>query len=268
MPRTSKPRARRAPARRAKKASAPSRSVKKSGNTPEYASASVKTTLLPADGTMFKANTLYNKINTQLSDFPRAVLLGQAYQHYRMSKISITFKPTLDSFVPNQVPSATYSKPYLFYMIDKSGAINTNTTLEALKNMGARPKALDEKPIVVSWSPSILTADATATTAGLAYSAAQYKISPWLSTQATPGQPGAFVASSVDHFGLYWYVDSVLGGQSITYQVDIEVQFQFKKPLLHMIPSSTPAVPAVVGVIDNSSDGIADGRDRGLPANF
>ena len=239
------------------------RGKKRGGNTPEYASASVKVTLLASGGSQFVANTLYNKINTQLSDFPRAVLLAQAYQHYRMSNIKITFKPTLDSFVPNQNPSATFSKPYLFYMIDKSGSISTNSTLEALKNMGARPKALDEKPITVSWAPSILTADATATTAGLAIAAAQYKISPWLSTQSAPGNPGVFVASSVDHFGLYWYVDSVLGGTTIQYQVEMEVQFQFKKPLLVLNTSSYNAIPAVIGLSDNSSDGIADGRDRG-----
>lgn len=234
------------------------------GNTPEYASASVKVTLVPATGAAFAANTLYNKINTQLSDFPRAVLLAQAYQHYRMSNIKVTFKPSLDSFIPNQVPSATYTKPYLYYMIDKSGSISTNSTLEALKNMGARPRALDEKPITVSWAPSILTADATNTTAGLAIAAAQYKISPWLSTQSAPGNPGAFAASSVDHFGLYWYVDSLLGGQSITYQIELEVQFQFKKPLLVLNTSSWSAIPAVVATLDGSSDGIADGRDRGV----
>ena len=263
MPRkpTTKPRARRAPARRAPKASAPRRNLK--GNTPEYASASVKSTLLPAGGTAFTANTLYNKINTQLSDFTRAVGLAQYYQHYRMSNIKITFKPTLDSFIPNQVPSATFTKPYLYYMIDKSGSISTNSTLEALKQMGARPRALDEKPITVSWAPSILTADATATTAGLAIAAAQYKISPWLSTQSAPGNPGVFVASSVDHFGLYWYVDSQLGGTTITYQVEIEVQFQFKKPLLVLNSSAYSAIPGVMPIYDNSTDGIADGRNRG-----
>jgi len=256
-----KTKGRRAPARRARKA----RKGKKSGNTPEYASASVKISLgSSSTSTSFTANTLYNKINTQLSDFPRAVLLAQAYQHYRMSNIKITFKPTLDSFIPNQVPSATFTKPYLYYMIDKSGSISTNSTLEALKNMGARPRALDEKPITVSWAPSILTADATATTAGLAIAAAQYKISPWLSTQSLPGNPGIFVASSVDHFGLYWYVDSLLGGQTITYTVEMEVQFQFKKPLLVLNTSSYSAIPAVSSLsYDNSSDGIADGRDRG-----
>lgn len=255
--------------RHPRKSKAPGRARKskarrgRKGNTPEYASASVKVTLGASGGSVFTANTLYNKINTQLTDFPRAVLLAQAYQHYRMSNVKITFKPALDSFVPNQVPSATYSKPYLYYMIDKSGSISTNSTLEALKNMGARPRQLDEKPITVSWAPSVLMADATATTAGLAIGASSYKISPWLSTQANPGSP-TWAASSVDHFGLFWYVDSILGGASITYQVDMEVQFQFKKPLFVLVPSHTPAIAATVLSLDSSSDGIADGRDRGV----
>ena len=32
-------------------------------------------------------------------------------------------------------------------MIDKAGAIPTNITLEGLKQMGAKPQALDEKPV-------------------------------------------------------------------------------------------------------------------------
>lgn len=41
-------------------------------------------------------------------------------------------------------------------MIDKAGAIPTNITLEGLKKMGAKPRALDEKPIVIGWKPSVL----------------------------------------------------------------------------------------------------------------
>lgn len=242
-----------------KRTTKPRRNRRKAANVADYASLSCKTTLHPTGGTVYLANTMYNKIDTSLSQFPRAVLVAQGYQHYKIAKIAMTFKPTIDSFVPNQVPSATFSKPYLFSMIDKSGSIPTTVTLESLKNMGCRPRALDEKPIVVTWSPSVLTAELT----GPAQSAASaYKISPWLSTNAKVGDT-TWTASSVDHFGLYWYADSVLGGQSIQYQIEIEVQFQFKKPYFAAVAGPS-AIGSVHPALDNSSDGVADGRDHGL----
>lgn len=231
------------------------------GNTPEYASCSVKQSILPsspAGASSWSANTLYNKINTQLTDFTRANAIAANYQHFRMSKITVTFLPTIDT-----VQSAGgVSKVYLYHMIDKSGSIPTNVTLEGLKQMGARPRALDEKPLTVSWAPSVLNSVLTATPAGSS-APGQYRISPWLSTQNSVGNPGAFTGSVVDHLGLYWYAFTFNGGQTVQYNVEIEVQFQFKKPLLVAVSSAYNAIPGVVPIADNSSDGIADGRDRG-----
>jgi len=238
-------------------ASRPRRAAR-SGNVPEYASCSVKQTIVPSGATSFSANTLYNKINTQLTDFTRANAIAQNYQHFRMKNIKVTFLPTIDT-----VQSAGgVSKVYLYYMIDKSGSVATNSTLEALKQMGAKPKALDEKPIVVSWAPSVLNSVLTATPAGSS-APGMYKISPWLSTQNSVGNPGAFTGSVVDHLGLYWYAFTFNGGTTVQYNVEIEVQFEFKKPLLIALTSAYNAVPAVIPIADNSSDGIADGRDRG-----
>lgn len=240
------------------KAKSGGRGKKGGSNTPEYASCSCKASIVPSGATSYSVNTLYNKINTQLTDFQRANSIASNYQHFRMSKISITFLPTIDT-----VQSAGgVSKVYLYYMVDKSGSIATNSTLEALKQMGARPKTLDEKPITVSWRPSVLNNVLTATPAGSS-APGQYKISPWLSTQNSVGNPGAYTGSVVDHLGLYWYAYSLNGGTTVQYNVEIEVQFQFKKPLLVLTSSSYNAIPSVIPIRDNSSDGIADGRDRG-----
>jgi len=67
----------------------------------------------------------------------------------------------------------------------------------------------------------------------------------------------------VDHLGLYWYAYSLAGGQAVQYNVEIEVQFEFKKPLLVLTSSAYNAIPSVIPIKDNSSDGVADGRDRG-----
>jgi len=228
------------------------------GNVKEWASCSCKATLVPNGATSYSVNTLYNKINTQLTDFQRANSIASNYQHYRMKNIAITFLPTVDTIGVAAGPS----KVYFYYMIDKSGSIATNSTLEALKQMGARPRQLDEKPIVVSWAPTVLNNVLTATPAGTS-APGQYKTSPWLSTQNSVGNPGAFTGSVVDHLGLYWYAYSLAGGQAVQYNVEIEVQFEFKKPLLVLTSSSYNAIPSVIPIHDNSSDGIADGRDRG-----
>jgi len=241
-----------APRRRAV-AKRPARKYKKSGNVGEYASLSVKRSI--ADGVnQFAANTLYSSMNTQLTDFPRAVQVARAYQHYRIKKIAITFKPSFDTFVIG----GAVTKPRLYYMIDKSGSIPTNVSLEGLKAMGARPKDLDEKNIVISWSPSVL--ESVMYAGGVNNSTpSKYKVSPWMSTSSVPVQPGVFVPSGIDHLGLYWYVDMLNAG-GYQYSCEVEVQFEFKKPLTDLLAGS-PARAVNVASINDSADGIVGGGD-------
>lgn len=203
----------------------------KSSNVSEYASMSVNETLLSNDiqPKAFRSDVLYNKMNTNLSAYERAVQISQAYQFYRIKKIRYTFKPAFDTFL-DQVGSTTRTmKPNFYYMIDKSGSIPTTVNIEGLKQMGARPIALDEKPIHVSWSPSVLTA-AGATTSDV-FTGTDYKISPWLSTNADVTST-SFSPSTVAHLGLYWIADqSLTPDKDFFYTVDVEVQFEFKKPI-------------------------------------
>lgn len=238
---------------------------KSSGNVPDQASLSVKTTLSHGTPitTAFPANTMYSRLATALDESKRAALVAQAFQHFKIQRISLTFKPSFDTYSPQaNTASAAYSKPVLYYMIDKSGSVPTNPTLETLKQMGARPKAFDEKPIVISWTPSVITVDQNAE--GISQGSG-YKISPWLATADKTVHAGVWSPNTLNHLGCYWYVDSLQGGASITYQIEMEVQFRFKKPLWTAIPANTHAVEALPFVTyDGSSDGLADGRDRGV----
>lgn len=230
-------------------------------NTPEYASLSVKRSINDA-GNQFSSNTLYNLMNVQLADYPRAVQVAKAYQHYRISRIGVTFKPTLDTFASLPGPGNATSKPRLYYMIDKAGAIPTNISLEGLKAMGARPRDLDERAIVVSWKPSVL--EATMFQPGVATTApSKYSLSPWLNTTAIPVQPGVFVPSGIDHLGLYWYCDMLIDQVGYQYSIEVEVQFQFKKPLTDIL-SSVPAKAVSYAVLNDSPDGIVGGNDDHL----
>jgi len=233
------------------------RKVRKSTNVPDLASLSVKRSMVTSQGGQFAANALYSLMNTQLTDFPRAVQVAAAYQHYRIKKITLTFKPSYDTF---QAGPAANSKPRLYYMIDKSGSIPTNSSLEGLKQMGARPVDLDEKNVVRSWTPSVLEAAMYAGGGAGAGSFSKYKITPWLTTSANNVSPGIFQASGIDHLGIYWWVDQLVNTNGYQYSVECEVQFQFKKPLINNL-TSVEADRATVAVINDSPDGIVGGPD-------
>lgn len=201
-------------------------------------------------------------MDTSLDQFPRAVAIAEQYQHYRIRNIKLRIKSPYDTYI-NMGPTGTgaYQKPYLYYMIDKSGTLSTSVTLENLKGMGARPRAMDEKSITVSWAPSVLTTTATSL-APTVQLPNQYKISPWLST-TDDVQSATFVPSSVSHLGIYWGAFAALAGTEdpITYDVEVEVQFQFKKPNVTVLPGAPAATPAVFAQQNASVDGIVGGPD-------
>lgn len=232
---------------------------KRSSNVPDYAGVSCKRTLVPAQGQNFTVNTMYNLLNTQLVDYQRAVQVAQAYQFYRIKKVALTIKPTFDTF-----SSTTQSKMNLYYMLDKSGAVSTNITLEGLKQMGARPHSLDEKPFVISWSPTVLESAMFAPGAGNNIQS-KYQTSPWLTTVSNPIAPGGFAASQIDHLGVYWFIEQIANaGNPSPILIEVEVQFQFKKPLASGITGATEAVSAKVAILDDSPDGIVGGPDQGV----
>lgn len=247
-------RKKRAP-RRAQKKRAPRRA--KATNVAEYASLSCKRSY-----TTGICNNLYNLMNTQLSQFDRAVLVAKAYQFYRVKRIAMTFKPQLDTFANNA--GIGYTKPYLYYMIDKSGALPVNVTLEQLKQMGARPRVLDEKAVKVSWTPSVLEFGATNVAGGIGLPN-KYQLSPWLTTSEN-GLTSVWNASTVDHLGIYYIAVSVLIGgtpPTVKYDVEVEVQFEFKKPLFPNpdAPGAPVAIAIEPAIMNASPDGIVGGPD-------
>jgi len=234
------PRSNRRPAKGKKR---PGRKGRRSNqkNVAEWASCSVKQTIVAAGPADFACNQMYNLRGVlKLTGFTRAEEIAKAYQFYRIKNVKITYKFPFDTFMP-----ANVARPNFYSMIDKAEAIPTLATLETLKNMGAAPRRCDEKPISISWKPSVL--QASETLAGSAPSS--YLLSPWLST-AHP---------DIQHNGLFWYAEQVLfGGVAQIYHAEVEVQFEFKKPLLYATSATTPAVSAVKATLDNSSNGIVD----------
>ena len=106
-------------------------------------------------------NTMVQKNDYTLAGSPRASGVATAYQHYRIKKITLIFRPNYDTYAPGGT-----TVPYLYYMFNKSGSIPTTTTLAALKSMGAKPIRLDDKTIKISWRPSVLTQTVDTNVAG------------------------------------------------------------------------------------------------------
>lgn len=229
--------------------------------TPEMASLSVTRTFTPTAGGNFLTNNPYSLENISLSQFDRAVNVAKAYQFYRISGCKLTIKVPFDTYQIAVITNNSYTKPDLYYMIDKAGVLGAATTLEQLKQMGARPRACDNKPTSISWRPSVLTE--TDTLAGAM--ASQYKISPWLNTSS----------QTVFHRGVFWFMDQLFSSVPATnqpYTCELEVQFQFKKPLWQQAPPVPPFQTLLDGCkpaeLDGSTDGIVDHRNIGLSSEI
>lgn len=192
----------------------------------------------------------------QLADFPRASAIAANYASFKIAKITMRYKPLSDTYIPG---AGAAGVPYHYHQLDKSGAMPSNTTLENLKQMGSKPKRFDDKTITVSWKPAVLTADLTLAGIG-ATAGAQYKLSPTLSTNANAGNPAAaWSPSVVDHLGIFWYVAQA-NGVGNQYEVEVEVQFYFMRPLVKATGEGT-AVELPYAEKNGSSDGIVGGPD-------
>lgn len=211
-------------------------------NVADHASCSVKTSLVPTPGPDYGCNTMYTLRGAiKLSNFNRASTVAQAYQFYRIKSVKLTVRMPFDTFAYDATNNI--SRPNLYYMVDKAEAIPALASLETLKQMGARPRQCDEKPTTITFTPSVLSS--TETLAGDAPSL--FNISPWLST-AHP---------DIQHNGLFWYAEQFFGS-AISYKVEMEIQFEFKKPVWQQASASTEAIRSVPATLDNSSNGIVD----------
>lgn len=234
--------------KRAKRSFRKRRSTRGSNGVPERASMTVKFTARNGDSTLFSSNQLYRNTSIALVDLgERAASVAQAYAKFRIKKVTATWKPLADTYsatASSDQPIAS-SKPNLYYMLDKSDSIPPNVTLEGLKAMGAKPRALDEKPISVSWKPTVILGDVSS-------SAAQVKITPYLPTFEST------LLNDTSHHGIYWYVEQSVSRQGIGYCVEFTVELEFLKPLVSNMTGDTVAIDAVPALRDTSSNGIVD----------
>lgn len=202
---------------------------------PEWASLTeiltVKTTG-PVVADTLVTNVMYSSYNLSLALFSRASAVGQSYREFRIKNVKVIYKPLFDTY---QASQAGGTVPYLYYLIDRTGSYQNITTVEQLKRMGARPMRLDDKNLVINYRPSVLNRVYDNTDGGAQFN--QYKLSPWLSTNDNaPSGVAAWTASGVDHLGIRWCVNQ--NGNTVPYQCELQIEFQFRKPMITGVVSN------------------------------
>jgi len=187
-----------------------------------------------------QSNTPYSDIEQNLAFYPRAAAIAENYQFFRIKYVKYTFIQRYNVFQATTDEANAFPMPQLYFQIDKAGSLPTNTAINQLKEMGCKPHKFTRN-IVVAWKPGV------SITTGNQNNAAQLntgvKISPWLMTNRSPETAG-WVVNDTDHKGLYWEMSSAAlpGDGTYSYDAEVEVVFEFKKPLGQPTASQPPAI--------------------------
>lgn len=167
--------------------------------------------------------------STYLSDaiYNRAQEVAKNFQEYRVKYVKLIFRPSADTF-----PIGSGPIPQLYFQMNKYAALPLGATLQQLQDMGCRPVRFDDKNITRAYKPVVLLGadDSSAPQILSVISAA--KVTPWLSTNQNAGTPTNWLPSNIEHQGCVFFVTKPSPTTpTIAYNVDVEVVFQFRRPL-------------------------------------
>jgi len=197
-------------------------------------------TVAMQDGNM----TFFRNIALDDASYDRSQAVAQAFMEYKIKYVKFTFQPSADTFPI----AAGNTIPQMYFQVDRANAIPTTANLQTLLDMGAKVQRFDAKNKVVAFKPSVLLDAQTA--AGVS-TASSIRVSPWLSTNRNSGNPGAaWAPSSVDHQGLAVWITKINPlTPPVAVNVDVEVVFQFRKPLWRQ--GTTLTQPSTYQIIEN-----------------
>lgn len=188
---------------------------------------------LPTQGV--NLNTPYLYIKAGITG-PRASAIAKEFGLYRIARITYTYRPLFDTY-SSSLPgtgNAPNSVPSLYWKMNRYGDFPAAFNGDYMRSLGAKPRRLDDKNVVFSYKPNILTAQANA--AGM--TASGVKVTPWLSTDDTP-QDNNFTLSTAEHFGHTLIVEGGGAGTALgaCCLLDIQVVYEFKNPRLVQVSS-------------------------------
>lgn len=222
--------------RRQQKKRAPRKRVaRKSHNVPEKASCKELYSI-----TGMISNTPYKDIEQNLGDFMRASSIAGSYQEFRMKYIKYKFIARYNTFQASTNETTVFPIPLLYTRIDTAGALPTTTSITQLKEMGCKPVRFT-KDLLRSWAPGVQLGVSNAGTTAIL--ATKPMISPWLMTNKSADTAGWNV-NDTDHFGLYWFMETagLPGDGTYEYDAEVEVGFEFRKPLAQPPVGATEAI--------------------------
>jgi len=156
-----------------------------------------------------------------LSLFDRATDVADNYQEYRITKLEWRYVPEYDTYID---ASGNVSLPNL-YAKRLSYSAPISFSIDWLKTMGAKPRRLDDKTLLVSYTPNTYIAGLSGATGG---NKPIWK--PWLATHNDPGT--GIVMDKTPHYGHAFFItqNQAGAGNSVVAELELTAYFEFRKP--------------------------------------
>jgi len=180
----------------------------------------------------------------------RAANVAPNFGLYRIAKVTYTYKPLYDTYIPANDPAPggnwITTVPNLYWKMNRYGDAPVAFDADFLRTQGSKAIRLDDKAVVVSYKPNILLADAGAIAAGLNGGSGQVKMTPWLSTDQQVGD-NAFQLSRTVHYGHILFVEADTVNTTTkppVCRVEVKVVWEFKNP--RGVTESSPSLPQSV----------------------
>jgi len=191
------------------------RSIMPRAPTGSFASRAETYSLPCTAGVVYDLNDI--RVNAQFTVAPQ---LANLYQYYRITSVQWRLKPNFDTFVAPGAAGNNPTLPYLYFLYDKSGSLGLLNSTQ-FEECGAKPVRVDDRTVVRRWRPCVRIGDVN-------QAVPMFKTSPWMPTHSTDG----VTINAPDHMGAVWYVSKMNNTDAQTYDIDVTVTFQFKKPLV------------------------------------
>jgi len=197
--------------------------------------------IFPANAQLAQ-NTMFNCALKGLTAFPRAQAMAQLFQEYRITRVRVIIYPASNTVIAGAPTSVikmydrVYSTPYAATSVS-----GTLITLDLLRELNPHPFLLTQRRLLRSFKPTVATLTNSVGSATLP--SFELKTSPWLSTSVSSSSVQG--PDDTTHRGmlLYFLNDLAPTTATVATTVDIEADFEFRKPatVVYVAPSPSSA---------------------------
>lgn len=171
----------------------------------------------------------------------RVAQLGQQFQEYRITKVSVKFMPETNTY-GTAGGTGGYIPQIMTKVVD--APVPGIWGAAWLSQMDPKIHELTQKDFGVHYKPVVNFQISNGAISGVA--GVGIKRSPWISTNKNAYNGGAWAPDVTPHYGLAIYSDAA-GNAQQGFLVQVETHFQFRKPLDSVASVSDPtAAPLVV----------------------